>query len=221
MKKRGDSYRQCPKTGRCNILENGQETGKWFSSPVRAQTYLARRARSNPGMYTPAQPGLQRAQLVTQPPPDRSGWRVDVPPPPGSAPIRSYGQGGASPGSIRRSAMAGPWYIISLDGTWSVWNTPDRRIALQRAQQMLLRGDLIASDGSFSGKKPVRNPLTSYRGVRLQKQAGVVRYTDPRSKQRISISQRKGGLKEAKKRIDEALRIRARFSTPRKTRFDR
>ena len=50
-----------------------------------------------------------------------------------------------------------------------------------------------------------RNAATSHRGVRIQRKAGVARFTHPLTGERVSVAQRDGGLKGAKSLIDAAL----------------
>jgi hypothetical protein len=50
-----------------------------------------------------------------------------------------------------------------------------------------------------------RNAATSHRGVRIQRKAGVARFTHPLTGERVSVAQRDGGLKGAKALIDAAL----------------
>ena len=50
-----------------------------------------------------------------------------------------------------------------------------------------------------------RNASTSHRGVRIQRTAGVTRFTHPLTGKRVSVAQRDGGLKGAKALIDAAL----------------
>jgi len=50
-----------------------------------------------------------------------------------------------------------------------------------------------------------RNASTSHRGVRIQRKAGVARFTHPLTGERVSVAQRDGGLKGATALIDAAL----------------
>ena len=50
-----------------------------------------------------------------------------------------------------------------------------------------------------------RNAATSHRGIPIQHKAGVARFRDPTTGERISVSQREGGKREAQARIDAAL----------------